>query len=242
MEGTVDGAVEKEGERADVVDVSRGNRLRIHVLRITRSRHRHLEQVLNDLAARDRLQLHRVADATTQEGAGGLEEVVDVVVGGRGEGAKDQPGGRNHVHVAVDEIVARRERGRGRRHAGVLVRVVEGVQIRSRGDLQARAMKIAIAQIADVLVSTRESGKQREPQTELPQDGDETTLHCHCKRLVARIRVALGGNEIRGVELLVRIHAHQSNTLIFLRGDLSLRLPCLASPSSSAGTSRKANS
>lgn len=220
MEGTVHRAVEQQRDGPQIVDVPRGHRLHVHVLAITPQLNKHLEQVLHHLAARHRAQLHRLVDAAAEEGGRGLQEVVDVVVGRGFEGAENQTGGGHHVHIALEKVVPVSEGRGGGSHAGILVGVVEGVEVRSGGNGEARAMQITIAQVVDVLVTRRDSRCKDPPQAEFLQDGRQTVLHRHIRRIVVRIAVGFRGDQIGGVELLVGIHLHQPNAFVLLRRDL----------------------
>ena len=81
-------------------------------------------------------------------------------------------------------------------------------------------MQITIAQVVDVLVTRRDSRCKDPPQAEFLQDGRQTVLHRHIRRIVVRIAVGFRGDQIGGVELLVGIHFHQPNALVLLRRDL----------------------
>ena len=220
MEGAVHRAVEQQRDGPQVVDVPRGHRLHVHVLVLTPPLCQHLEQVLDHLAACHRAQLHRLVDAAAEEGGCGLQEVVDVVVGGRFEGTENQTRGRHHVHIALEKVVPVGEGRGGGSHAGVLVGVVEGVEVRAGGNGEARAMQVAIAQVVDVLVTRSEYRCEDPPHTEFLQDGRQTVLHGHIRRIVVRIAVGFRGDQVGGVELLVGIHLHQPNALVLFRRDL----------------------
>ena len=113
-------------------------------------------------------------------------------------------------------------------HAGILVSVVEGVEVRAGGNRQARAMQITIAQVVDVLLARSERRRKDVPHTEFLQNGNQTILHRHIGSIMNGIATHLRGNQVGHAKLFVRIHPHQRDAFVLLGSDLRLRFKRVA--------------
>ena len=153
MELAVDRAVQRQRQAAQIVDESRGNVVDRRFLDVQPRRRAYFEHELHDDALGCSAERHWVAESAAQKDHSGLEEMIDVVVGGAAELAELHARLALDEHVAGDEVV----------EDWVVLGVLECVEIRSGGNAVASAGQLATAHRVDVFGSRKKRFRGNTP-------------------------------------------------------------------------------